>query len=339
MAAAFDDARLDDAAALHAADPALRWLAESGARVRREANGAAEALTRLPVDLSPRAVVAAGEDARLLRAVLEPWCPVPMVAWPGTGLPGWAGPLDLAVVLDPSGDDQEARSTVQEATRRGCFLVTACPGGSSLAGYADHRDSVVLPTQTTDVLAAAVVMLQALHRLGAGPEVGSDDVASALDAVAVTCSPHRAIGDNPAKDLAISFAEDMPLIWGGSILAARAGRRISEAFRDATGRPALAGPVDRLLPLLRSVPPKDVFADPFADAMPTPDRPSLLLLDDGAEDPLVRERRGRLTHTAEDSAARVHHLTATEGPEMARYARLLLSGTYLATYLGVGLGP
>ena len=36
-------------------------------------------------DDRPRAVVAAGPDSRLLRAVLEPWCPVPFVAWPGPG--------------------------------------------------------------------------------------------------------------------------------------------------------------------------------------------------------------------------------------------------------------
>ena len=37
MAAYFDEARLDDERALGAADPLLRGLAESGARVRREA--------------------------------------------------------------------------------------------------------------------------------------------------------------------------------------------------------------------------------------------------------------------------------------------------------------
>ena len=43
MAAYFDEARLDDERALGAADPLLRSLAESGARVRREAAEAAEA--------------------------------------------------------------------------------------------------------------------------------------------------------------------------------------------------------------------------------------------------------------------------------------------------------
>ena len=105
----FDESRLDDETALAAADLRLRTLAESGARVRREAGEAAaaidEAVDRARELARPRAVIAAGPDSRLLRAVLEPWCPVPFVAWPGPALPGWAGSLDLVVVLAPDGSD------------------------------------------------------------------------------------------------------------------------------------------------------------------------------------------------------------------------------------------
>ncbi|NUR08216.1 MAG: hypothetical protein HOQ45_14560, partial [Nocardioidaceae bacterium] len=40
----FDDSRLDDESALAGADPLLRSLAEAGARVRREAGDADDAL-------------------------------------------------------------------------------------------------------------------------------------------------------------------------------------------------------------------------------------------------------------------------------------------------------
>ena len=87
----FDDALLDDERALRLFDDRLRRLAESGARVRVAAEAAAPGLANLPSQQRPRAIVAAGADARLLRAVLEPWCPVPFVAWPGPSLP-LAGP-------------------------------------------------------------------------------------------------------------------------------------------------------------------------------------------------------------------------------------------------------
>ena len=106
MAEIFDDSRLDDETALATYDQTLRHLAEAGARVRREAGEAAEAIAAAVADAlgeaRPRAVVAAGPDSRLLRAVLEPWCPVPFVAWPGPSLPGWAGGLDLVVFSSAS---------------------------------------------------------------------------------------------------------------------------------------------------------------------------------------------------------------------------------------------
>ena len=84
MATWFDESRLDDEAAWQRADATLRSLAESGARVRREvaaaADATAQAVARASEQQRPRAVVAAGPDSRLLRAVLEPWCPVPFVA-------------------------------------------------------------------------------------------------------------------------------------------------------------------------------------------------------------------------------------------------------------------
>jgi hypothetical protein len=337
----FDDTRLDNPEVLAAADAPLRRLAEAGARVRLEAGEAAAALSRLEPDNAPRAVVAAGADARLLRAVLEPWCPVPFVAWPGPGLPGWAGALDLVVILASAGGDAHTGSAVREAVRRGCSLITACPPHSVLAELAAGRHSSVLPTQTDDTLAVAVVMLQALSRIGVGPEVDADHVAAVLDDVAIRCSPSRDIASNPAKDLALSLADNTPLVWGGSVLAARAARRIAEAIRRSSGRPALAADAEHLLPVLAATPARDVFDDPFADQVDDADssmpRPGLLVLDDGAEEAAIREQRGWLLSAAEGHGVRAQPLTATEGPEMARYAALLSTGLYTAIYLGIGL--
>jgi Bacterial phospho-glucose isomerase C-terminal SIS domain len=337
MAEVFDDSRLDDPDVLAAADLPLRRLAESGARVRLESEGAAEALAGLEAEASPRAIVAAGADARLLRAVLEPWCPVPFVAWPGPGLPGWAGALDLVIVLDPAGGDAETASAVREANRRGCSLITACPAHSVLAEHAAGRDSWVLPTRTDDTLAVAVVMLQALHRIGVGPEIHPETVAQVLDDVAVACSPRREIGSNPAKDLAIAFADALPLVWGGSVLAARAARRVVEALRRTTGRPALAADAGHLLPVIEATPPRDVFADPFADGDSAQPRPGLLILDDGTEEASIREHRGRLNTSAAARGVRVETIEARTGAEVARYAALLTTGVYTALYLGIGL--
>lgn len=340
MATWFEESRLDDERALSSIDLRLRTLAESGARVRRESHDAeaatAEAIERDRSASRPRAVIAAGPDSRLLRAVLEPWCPVPFVAWPGPALPGWAGSLDLVVMLAPEGSDTGSASAVAEAVRRGAQVVVACPPTSLVADHAAGRYTTILPTVTGDQLATAVVMLDYLEQVGLGPRADAESVATALDGVAMSCSPHHDLAVNPAKMLAIALADATPIVWGGSVLAARAARRVAESLRRSSGRSALAGDAEHLLPLIEAARQRDVFADPFADDGGEL-RPLLVVLDDGADDPVVREQRGRLQAAAASRGVRVETLTAEADTEVARYASLMLQGTYAAEYLRLGL--
>jgi hypothetical protein len=336
----FDEGLLDDEVALSRIDVRLRHLAEGGARVRREAvaaqEGVAEAVQRLS-DGPPRAVVAAGPDSRLLRAVLEPVCPVPFVAWPGPGLPGWAGSLDLVVVLAPEGRDTATAGAVAEAVRRGCQLVVAAPHTSLVADHAQGRDVTLLPTQTGDQLAIAVGVLDLLDRVHLGPETNPSVIADSLDEVAVACGPHRDIATNPAKILAIGIADSNPILWGGTVLAARAARRIAESIRRATGRTALAADAEHLQPVLEATSPADVFADPVADGG-LERRPALVVLDDGSPDPAVLETRSRLEETAHARGVRVETISSEADGHVARYAAMLSTGMYAATYLQLGLG-
>ncbi|MDH2415124.1 SIS domain-containing protein [Nocardioides sp. CER19] len=340
MATWFDEGRLDDEQALAAADLRLRGLAESGARVRREAAESASALD-LAVERAasagrPRAVVAAGPDSRLVRAVLEPSCPVPFVAWPSPNLPGWVGSLDLVVVLAPDGGDPATASAVAEAVRRGCQVVVACPERSLVAEHAPGRDATVLPVATRDQLAVAVLVLSYLDRVGLGPSADPEEVAGALDRVAIACSPHRDMSVNPGKVLALTLADSLPLVWGGSVLAARAARRVAESIRRASGRGALAGDAEHLLPVIEAARPHTVFDDPF-DGERRATRPTLIVLDDGADDPVRHEQRASLTQAADERGVRVEVVAAEAASEVARYAELLLSGTYGAAYLRIGL--
>ncbi len=340
MALWFDEARLDDEAALATIDLRLRSLAAGGARVRLEvheaaaASGAAIARDR---DASrPRAVIAAGPDSRLLRAVLEAWCPVPFVAWPGPALPGWAGALDLVVMLAPEGSDSGSASVVAEAVRRGAQVVVACPPASLVADHAAGRYSTILPTTSGDQLATAVVMLDYLEQVGLGPRTAAESVARALDEVAVACSPYADLAVNPAKMLAISLADTAPVVWGGSVLAARAARRVAESIRRASGRSALAGDAEHLLPVIEGARARDVFEDPFADGGGD-QRPLLVILEDGADEPVVREQRGRLRAAAQSRGVRIETVTSDAETGVGRYASLMLQGTYAAEYLRLGL--
>lgn len=331
----FDDSRLDDPEALREGDSALRPLAEAGARVRREVATAEHALAGLLGEGRPRAVIAIGPEARLLRAVLEPSCPVPFLAWSNLGLPGWVGPLDVVVVL--GGEGMQALDCVHEALRRGSrVLVTARPD-STLARNSESRLTTLLPSATTDPLCRAVVALMALHALGLAPYVDPDAIADRMDAVATECSHSLDISVNPAKMLALELADAQPLVWGGSVLAARASRRIAQALRAASGRVALAADAAELIPLLAESRPRDVFSDPFEDAV-TDRRPSLVVVDDGLGDAASDEERDVLEHNARAGQVRVSYLQHTADSELVRYATLLQKGRFAAAYLGVAMG-
>ncbi|WP_278259075.1 SIS domain-containing protein [Nocardioides convexus] len=136
--------------------------------------------------------------------------------------------------------------------------------------------------------------------------------------------------------LAISLADASPLIWGGSVLAARAARRVAESIRRTSGRTALAGDAEHLLPVIEAARPRNVFADPFADDAGER-RPVLVLLDDGADDPVVHHQRLRLEEAARGHDVRVEHVASEAAEDVGRYASLLLHGTYAAEYLRLGL--
>ncbi len=331
----FDDSRLDDPEALQAADPVLRPIAEAGARVRREAAGAEDALAALDDTDRPRAVIALGPEARLLRAVLEPTCPVPFMAWPRLGLPGWVGPLDIVVVMGRG--SLESCAAAYEAVRRGARLVVACPPDSPLARQSASPATTLLPTRTDDPLSAAVVTLSALHLLGLGPAVQPGQIADVLDAVAEDCSYTLDATQNPAKTAALELADAQPLVWGGSILAARASRRIAEALRSASGRVVLSADAGELEPLVAAVRQRDVFADPFEDSQPGL-RPGLVTIDDGMDDEAALEERNRLERVAAAHDVTVSRIAHQHGSALERYVAVLQQGLFTAAYLQVGLG-
>lgn len=333
----FDDSRLEDRTDLGNADTILRRLAQAGSRMRIEGEAARHPVASLDPIQRPRAVIAVGSEARLIRALLEPVCPVPFLAWPSHGLPGWVGALDLVVILASAGGDHALQATVHEAVRRGVQLIIAAPAGSPIVDQAASRSTTVLDTTTSDPLAAAVVALSALHRMELGPDVDIDAVAAVLDTVAEDCSPYVDLSANPAKELALGLADAQALVWGGSVLAARASRRIAEALRAASSRPALAADAHALQPILDHTSPGDLFADPF-DHEITDRRPCLIVLDDGyGDDHIVVERR-QLTGAADRADVRVCTIAHSHGTQIERYCSILQTGLFGAAYLAIGLG-
>ncbi|MDX3230878.1 SIS domain-containing protein [Streptomyces sp. ME19-01-6] len=162
-----DESLLDAPEALARADTRglLRGAAESGARVRTAARHAAEAgVIDLKPDGRPRAVLVAGPGAAgsctadLLGALSENNCPVRLIAPTGVApapgalrwmLPGWAGPLDLLLLVTPDGAEPGLPPLVEQAYRRGCSIVAVAPAHSPLAAAVEQARGLTVPLATT----------------------------------------------------------------------------------------------------------------------------------------------------------------------------------------------
>ncbi len=331
----FDDSRLENADVLDAAAPLLMNLAGSGARVRREAATAEAPLAALTDADRPRAVIAYGPEARLLRAVLEPVCPVPFVAWPALGLPGWVGPLDVVLLIGRRGP--ESLAVAHEAVRRGSRVVVICPPDSPLALQADSRSTTLLPVSTGDPLAAAVVGLVALHRLGLGPYTSTDAIAAALDVVAEACSARTDVSVNPAKAMALDLADATP--WCGAGRCWRPGPA-GASPRPCGTRPDESGcrPTRAICSAWCNRSPRVTRSRIRSKQSGGERRPGLVLVDDGLDDAAAVESRLRLERNAEAAEIRVTRLTHREDSMMERYATVLLTGLFGAAYLQIALG-
>ena len=65
-------------------------------------------------------------------------------------------------------------------------------------------------------------------------------------------------------------------------------------------------------------------------------RPALVVLDDGSQDDGVHETRKLLEATARRQGVRTEHIGSEADGDVARYAAMLSTGTYAATYLQLG---
>ena len=333
MATWFDESRLDDEAALATADVRLRELAESGARVRREA---AES------EAGVAAAVATARDAadRGRSSPPDPTraCCVPCSSRgarcrssPGRVRRCPAGPAGStwSSSLLPTARTGPPRPPSPRPCGAGASVVVASPEGSLVAGHAEGRWSTIVPTVTRDQLATAVVCWSTSTRSvsARGPTPRRSRRRSTT-----WPSPARPTATSPSTRPRCSRSRSpTPTRSSGAapVLAARAARRVAETIRRATGRSALAGDAEHLLPLIEAArPPRRVRRPVRRRRAPgTPAR---------AAGPRRRHRRpGRQRGPRAGSrrrptshGVRVETVTTEAATEVARYASLVLSGRY-----------
>ncbi|MEU9318484.1 SIS domain-containing protein [Streptomyces sp. NPDC048295] len=370
-----DESLLDAPEALARADRRglLRGAAEAGARVRTAARHAAEAgIDELNPEGRPRAVLVAGSGtaasgvADLITALAGASAPVtrihPTGVAPAPGamrwtLPGWAGSVDLLLIVTADGSEPGLSLLAEQAYRRGCSVVAVAPRQSPLREAIDGAHGLVVPMASAPhgeydaetsaagpgtLWALFTPLLALLDRVGllTASAEALQSVADRLDRTAERCGPAIATYSNPAKTLAAELAESLPLIWTEGDSAAPVGRRFAAVLAELSGRPALAAELPEALPahgtllagtFAAGADPDDFFRDRVDE--PEPLHARVVLLRDRPTGGLSAAPAARELALGHDTA--ISELEPGEGTELEALAELLAVTDFAAVYLAL----
>ncbi len=365
-----DEALLGDADQLLRRDEQrLLWhLATAGAQVRRAVGLYDEfGLERLGGD-TPRSILIATDapPVTVSRLVTRLACEsTPALTWHGVQLPRWAGPADALLIGAVDGRHPRLVELAEQGARRGLAMAVVAPADSPVASAAGRAPLHELPDELNPRASRWAVLtplLQALDALGLHdvPRALLLKVADALDETAESCRPAGELFTNPAKALAVEFAESRPIIAGAGALASVAARATADALQLSAGVTAVAvslpDGVARAGALLRGPGPAaagDIFGDRVDEVGPPRARLLVIGADGDPGDPALGERSGaqiQLDEVAARRAAAALGVLADElgvrwsavdvpdGPPLVRFAAATAFGEFTAAYLGFGLG-
>ncbi|HET6634451.1 MAG TPA: SIS domain-containing protein [Streptomyces sp.] len=383
-----DESLLDDPDALTRADTAglLRSVAEAGARVRSALRQADDAgVFALRPDGRPRAVLVAGAGpvtgcvADLLAAFGKGAVPATLLrptgqlAAPGAlrwTLPGWAGAMDLLLIISSTGDEPGLDALVDQAYRRGCTVVAVVPERAEITQVIGQVRGLVVPLAAAPFeprpAASAVTepeqqaplvspgtlwtllapLLALTDRLGLLPASRTDleAMADRLDQVAERCGPAVAVYDNPGKLLATELAGTVPLLWSEGPVAGAAARHGATTLAALPGRPALAAELPEALtahgallagPFASGGDSDDFFRDRVED--PEPLHTRVVLLREHAPDGDSAAVAARDLAYANDTPLSELEPAEGSGP-LETAAQLIATADFAAVYLTLADG-
>ena len=378
--------RLDDPELVEAGDPGgmLRQIASSAAQVRTAVRACAETdLSAIGPETRPRAIVVVGSGgaggAGFARDALAGICgtgaPVQVTGAWGYQLPGWIGAADLVIAVSRSGHTAEALALAGEAARRGCDLVGVAAPGSPLEELASRVRGTFIPVTTVGparampwALTVPLVVLAARLGIARVDDDAYEAAAIAMEDVSHQCRPSSESFVNPGKSLALDLVGHLPVIWGGSPLAATATRRFASQLAANAKYPALAGVLpsaghDQVAMLdgayVPAPEPSFPAAENFDDAGypdyadsgdgdldldldgPGPDEGSLrlvLVADPAGEHPTVERTRVAAASLAAARGVDVSEIKMDGGDPLRRLAATVQMLDYASVYLGIACG-
>lgn len=366
-----EEAWLDDPGQIATRDSrdTLRALATAGAQVResvalaREAGIDGVAFGERPRSVLVSALGGSSVVADVLQALADQGSPVPVTVRRNVPLPAWVGPLDLVIAVSLSGTADGPVAVAAEAARRGASLLTVGADDSALADITRRARGVHVgvgrgrTSSRTSLWSLLTPVLMAGDRLGL-VDVSAEALTAAadrLDEWAEACRPASESFVNPAKSLALTLAECVPVVLGDNPLTGVAALRSVGMLARTARMPATWGELPDTASQVVSLfdgpftagggdgvaAGRDIFADPFLDG---PEQPALgvVMLRDAAADEesagAVDALTDSLLETARDAGATVIEHRCAQGPPIARLAEHVALTDFAATYVALGLG-
>ncbi|KYH42959.1 SIS domain-containing protein [Branchiibius sp. NY16-3462-2] len=362
-----EEAWIDDPEQVAARDSrgTLRALATAGAQVRESMALAHEAgIDQVAYGERPRSVLVSALGgsavvADILQALAEQGSPVPVTVRRNVPVPAWVGPLDLVVAVSLSGAADGPVAVAAEAARRGAALLTVGAQDSVLADISRQARGVHVDvgrgrtSSRTSLWSLLTPVLMAGDRLGLVdvPDEALAAAAERLNEWAEACRPSSESFVNPAKSMALSIAESVPVVLGDGPLTGVAALRAVSMLSRTARIPATWGELPDTASQVVSLfdgpftagggagvaPVKDIFADPFLDG---PEQPALgvVMLRDAEPGETADALTDSLLETARDAGATVVEHRPAPGPPIARLAEHVALTDFAATYVALGLG-
>jgi glucose/mannose-6-phosphate isomerase len=356
-----DDLLLDDIDGMSAKDPAnmLAAVASSGAQMRETLSIIDRSLlTEVSKGEQPRNIVIAGLGGSgvggdVLKAVIGNSTPLPIISERSHSLPGWVGPMDVVIGVSCSGSTEETLSTTAEAGRRGARVITIGAGGSDLEKLSNSISGAIhFPIDAkgrsprASLWTHATPLLMIANALGIAhfAEKEFEIAADLMDELSVANGPSVPLGENPAKALALSCAESLPMVWGTGMIGATAAARFMAQLAENSKIPAAHGELPEVGHnqivtfdgvLAGAAPARDIFSD---DEGAIDRRTHLYILRDTNEHPAVEKRIGIVQQIASDRNVPVTLIQARDGHPISRLASLIIPTDWASVYAGLALG-
>jgi glucose/mannose-6-phosphate isomerase len=161
----------------------------------------------------------------LLAALVADECPCPILIQRNYDLPAFArGPRTLVIGCSLSGDTEETLSAVRQAHERGTTLIALSTGGE-LAWLAAEWGAPLLRYRYDSQPRAALgysftLLVRLLCELGLIADKRADvvEAVDAMHAWQTEIGPGTPLAVNPAKRLAESLLERLPIIYGAGLM-------------------------------------------------------------------------------------------------------------------------